>query len=298
MTTHRFTRLLIATALASTAAVGLAACSGSSQSTGSSSASGDKVSSEPLKIYATATPQGDVLKEVQKEADADGSGLKLDVSTSATDSVNPDDLLAGGDIDANFYQHKPYFDSWAAQHTDAKLVNTASVLVNIFGLYSTKYDDANDLPDGATVLVPNEQTNLPRALFLLQDLGLLKLDVATADGSPAALAVSEKSIVDNPKHLNLVATATVQRAKSLQDVDASFINGDIALSNGIDPSSALKLESADNNPYANLLTTTEDKKDDPRIQLLTKYLTSDKIASFVTNTYQGFVLPSQKKFED
>ncbi|KAB1664005.1 MetQ/NlpA family ABC transporter substrate-binding protein [Pseudoclavibacter sp. CFCC 13611] len=290
MSVHPIRRVLSTVTIAAVAALALGGCAGSS----STPADGSKVDSSPLKIYATAVPQGDVLKQVQKLADEDGSGLKLEVTTSATESVDPNAQLVGGDFDANFYQHQPYFNSWVAKHPDTDLVNKATVLVNVFGLYSEKHSDASDLPDGATVLVPNEQTNLPRALFLLQDLGLLKLNVASADGSAAALGVSEQSIVDNPKHLNLVATASVQRAKSLPDVDASFVNGDIALSNGINPNDALKLESADDNPYANVLTTTAGKADDPRIKLLTEYLTGDEIATFIKDTYQGFVQPSQK----
>lgn len=254
------------------------------------------VSSEPLRIYVTPTPQGDVLRYVQKLADQDHSGLKLKVIESSQ-GLDADELLFKGDVDANLYQHRPYFDSWIAAHPDAKgqLVNVATLLVNVFGLYSSKYRSTKDIPDGASILVPNEQTNLPRALFILQNDGLIKLSYPKSDGSAAAVAIDEKNIVANPRHLRFVPTETQLRAKSLPDVQATFINGDIALSNDVDPATALSLEDKKNNPYANVLTVRKDKVSDPRVQLLVGYLTGPKVASFITDNYKGFVAPVQQR---
>jgi D-methionine transport system substrate-binding protein len=254
------------------------------------------VSSEPLRIYVTPTPQGDVLRYVQKLADQDGSGLKLKVIQS-NQGLDADELLFRGDIDANLFQHRPYFDSWIAAHPEAKgrLVNVATLLVNVFGLYSSKYHSAKDIPDGASILVPNEQTNLPRALFILQSDGLIKLSYPKSDGSAAAVAIDEKNIVANPKHFRFVPTETQLRAKSLPDVQATFINGDIALSNDVNPSTALSLEDKQNNPYANVLTTRKETVDDPRVKLLVSYLTGPKVAQFINDNYKGFVAPVQQR---
>ncbi|WP_146010039.1 MetQ/NlpA family ABC transporter substrate-binding protein [Burkholderia sp. WAC0059] len=254
------------------------------------------VSSVPLSVYVTPTPQGDVLRYVQKLADQDGTGLKLKVIESSQ-GLDSNELLFKGDVDANFIQHRPYFNSWIAAHPEAKghLVNVATVLVNVFGLYSTKYRSVKAIPDGASILVPNEQTNLPRALFILQDDGLIKLNYPQSDGSAAAVAIDEKNIVANPKHFKLVPTETQLRAKALPDVQASFINGDIALTNGVDPSTALSLEDKKDNPYANVLTTRKELVNDPRIQLLVGYLTGPKVAKFIDDNYKGFVAPVQQR---
>ncbi len=174
-------------------------------------------------------------------------------------------------------------------------MNVATVLINVFGLYSSKYRSVKDIPDGASLLVPNEPTNLPRALFILQNDGLIKLSYPKSDGSSSAVAIDEKNIVANPKHLKFIPTETQLRAKSLPDVQASFINGDIALTNDVDPSTALSIEDKQNNPYANVLTTRRELVKDPRIQLLINYLTGHKVARFINDNYKGFVAPVQAR---
>ncbi len=294
---HRWRRLT-GIGLAAAVAIGLSACASQPAASTESGASADTVSSDPLTIYATPVPQGEILDYVQELANEDGSGLTLDIIASQQ-GLDSNELLEGGDVDANLTQHVPYFTSWVAAHTDVTdLVNTNTLLVNIFGLYSSKYDSADDIPDGSEILVPNEQTNLPRALFILQDLGLIELDYPESDGSAEAVAIDESHIVSNPKNLVFVPTDTVLRAQSLPDVAASFINGDIALTNGIDPSTALALEEPDNNPYANVLTTREDLVDDPRIQKLVDYLLSDDVATYIEDNYGGFVLPAQERLID
>ena len=257
---------------------------------------GTTVADTPLRIYATASPQGDIVRFVQKLADADGSGLKLKLTTSGgSGALDSYELLASGDTDVNFTGHQPYVHAWKVAHPSLdNFDGKATVLLNAFGLYSEKYKSPNDLPDGAKILIPNEQTNLPRSLFILQDLGLIKLNVAKLDSSPAAISVSEKSIVENPHHLKLVPTDTVLRAKALPDADASFINGDVALSNGVDPARALVREHTTDNPYANLIYTRHDMIDDPRVTLLAKYLTGPEVKQFIEANYRGFVVPDQK----
>lgn len=295
----RFRKGLTALASLTTAGLILAGCASGTDDAGTSTpAEGDDgttISSEPLKVYATAVPQAELLREVQDLADADGSGLQLDIIES-DGKLDANELVAAGDVDATFIQHVPYFDSWVAAHPETtNLVNVATVLVNIFGLYSNEFDSAEDIPDGAQILVPNEQTNLPRALFILQDLGLIELTHPESDGSDAAVSIDESDIVSNPKNLELLPTETNLRAQSLPDVEASFVNGDIALSHDIDPNTAISLESPDNNPYANVITTTTDNADDPRIQKLVEYLTGEEIATIITDSYGGFILPVQAK---
>ncbi|WP_430591870.1 MetQ/NlpA family ABC transporter substrate-binding protein [Humidisolicoccus flavus] len=285
-TTRRWS---VFTAILSASAIALTGCSADTGNSGEGAAEESGLET-PLRVYVTPTPQGDVLNYIQELADADESGLQLDIIES-DGQLDPNELLASGDIDANLFQHDPYFTSWKAAHTETtNLENVSTVLVNIFGLYSDKFDSVEEIPEGAEILVPNEQTNLPRALFILQDVGLIELSYPESDGSAEALAIDESDIVSNPKNLKFVPTDTTLRAQALPDVAASFINGDIALSNGVDLDLALSLEEPENNPYANVLTTTTELKTDPRIELLVEYLTSDEVASYIDEGYDGFVL--------
>jgi D-methionine transport system substrate-binding protein len=283
--------------LAAAATLVIPAWAGKQAPSSADAGKGASVPDTPLRIYATASPQGDIIRYVQTLADAEGSGLKLKLTTSGgSGTLDSYELLASGDTDVNFTGHQPYVNAWKIAHP--RLDNfdgKATVLLNAFGLYSEKYKSPNDLPDGARILIPNEQTNLPRALFILQDLGLIKLNVEKLDSSPSAISVSEKSIIDNPRHLQLIPTDTVLRAKALPDADASFINGDVALSNGVDPSRALVREHTTDNPYANLIYARNDMLQDPRVTLLAHYLTGPQVKQFIEANYRGFVVPDQKQ---
>ncbi|STT48688.1 methionine ABC transporter substrate-binding protein [Klebsiella pneumoniae] len=158
------------------------------------------------------------------------------------------------------------------------------------GIYSHKHKDFSSLPENATVAVPNNTTNLSRALFLLQAQKLIKLDPKFTD--PATTLATPKDIVENPKHLKILEIESPQIPRSLDDVDLAVINGNYALEAGLVPAKdALGLESAEHNPYANILVTTPALANDPRIKALAKDLTSPQVAEFIRKTYNGSVIP-------
>ncbi|UFH48208.1 MetQ/NlpA family ABC transporter substrate-binding protein [Pseudomonas sp. KNUC1026] len=118
----------------------------------------------PLRVYATASPQGDIIRYVQKLAAADGSGLELKLTTSGgSGTLDSYELLANKDTDVNFTGHQPYVTAWKAAHPSLdNFSGKATVLVNAFGLYSERYKNAQDLPEGARILVP-ERADQPAA---------------------------------------------------------------------------------------------------------------------------------------
>ena len=146
------------------------------------------------------------------------------------------------------------------------------------------------MPEKATVAVPNNATNLSRALFLLQSQGLIKLSAQFTD--PASTLATPKDIAENPKQLKILEVESPQIPRSLDDVDLAVINGNYALEAGLSPAKdALGLESADHNPYANILVTNPNLANDPRIKALAKDLTSPQVAEFIRKTYNGSVIP-------
>lgn len=237
----------------------------------------------PLRVAADPLPHAEILEYV-KTLDP-----KLDIKiVELSGGVNANELLASGDVDANYFQHLPYLkDQEKALGKTFAVV--ASVHIEPLGIYSRKVKSLAALPEGARIAVPNNTTNLSRALWLLQDKGVIKLK---AQGEAGSTRVTPEDISENPKKIRIVEIESPQLPRSLDDVDAAVINGNYALEAGLNPAKdALGLESAAHNPYANLLVTTPELEKDPRVVQLAKDLRSPQVAAFIRKTYQGSVIP-------
>ena len=237
----------------------------------------------PLRVAADPLPHAEILEYV-KTLDP-----KLDLKiVELSGGVNANELLAAGDVDANYFQHLPYLKDQEKALRKTFAV-AASVHIEPLGIYSRKVKSLAALPEGASIAVPNNTTNLSRALWLLQDKGVIKLN---AQGETGSTLVTPKDISENPKKIKIVEIESPQLPRSLDDVDAAIINGNYALEAGLTPAKdALGLESAAHNPYANLLVTTPELAKDPRVLQLAKDLRSPQVAEFIRKNYQGSVIP-------
>ncbi|MGV9375452.1 MetQ/NlpA family ABC transporter substrate-binding protein [Nonomuraea sp. NPDC003707] len=265
-------------------ALSLAAC-GTSQSattaTGSAAESADTV----LKVGASPVPHAEILNFVKQNL-APAAGLKLEV-VEFTDYVQPNVQLDEGQLSANFFQHKPYLDDFNASK-GTKLTFVTPVHLEPLGLYSKKITSVSALAAGATVAVPNDATNLGRALKLLADNGLVKLK----DG--VGTAATERDVVDNPKKLQFKPLEAAQLPRSLEDVDAAVINGNYAIEAGLKPASqALVLEKTEGNPYVNGLVVKAGHEKDANIVTLGKLLQDQKVKDFIKQKYEGSVIPAE-----
>ncbi|AKN73387.1 MULTISPECIES: MetQ/NlpA family ABC transporter substrate-binding protein [Streptomyces] len=258
-------------------ALGLTACgSGTDSGTG-----GGKDGT--LVVGATAVPAGEVLTYVRDHLAAD-AGLKLEIK-EFTDYVLPNTALQEGELDANLYQNQPYLDDFnKARGTD--LVPVVKPYLPPMGVYSHKVEDVTQLADGATVAVPGDTTNEGRALKLLEAGGVIELKAgAGADASPA-------DVTANPRHLKIRELEAAQLPRSLDDVDAAVINNNFAQDAGLSPAKdAILVESAKDNPYANLLAVRRGDEDDPRVKKLAELLVSPEVRTFIKDKYHGSVLP-------
>jgi len=235
---------------------------------------------KPLKIGVTAGPHAQIFEQVKKLADQ--QGLKLQI-VEFSDYVQPNAALHAGDLDANSYQHKPYLD---AQIKDRgyKFAVAANTVNFPIGLYSKKVKKLADLKEGARFGIPNDPTNGGRVLLLLQAQGLVKLK----DG--AGLKATPLDVVSNPKKLRFVELDAAQLPRSLDDLDASAINTNFAISAGLNPKSdAIVLEAADS-PYVNLLVVREADKNKPWVAQLVKVYQSEEIRRFIDTQFKGSVL--------
>ena len=236
---------------------------------------------KPLKIGVTAGPHAQIFDQVKKVAEKDG--LKIQV-IEFSDYVQPNAALAAGDLDANAYQHQPYLDA-QVKDRGYKIVSVGNTVNFPMGLYSKKVKNLNELKDGARFGLPNDPTNGGRALLLLQDKGLVKLK----DG--AGLKATPLDVVSNPRKLKFVELDAAQLPRSLDDLDASAVNTNFAISAGLNPvKDAIALENA-KGPYVNVIAVREADKNKPWVAKLLKAYHSEEIRKFIDAEFKGSVLP-------
>ncbi|WP_417275906.1 MetQ/NlpA family ABC transporter substrate-binding protein [Castellaniella sp.] len=237
---------------------------------------------ETLSVAATPVPHAELVEFVKPDLAKEGVDLDIKVFT---DYVQPNLQVADKQIDANFFQHQPYLDSFNKEH-DTKLVSVGAVHVEPFGAYSQKIKDIKDLKDGALVAIPNDPSNGARALLLLQKQGLIKLK------DPSNILATARDVSENPKHLEFRELEAATLPRILPDVDLALINTNYALEAGLNPiKDALFIEDK-NSPYANLVVTRADRKDDPAIKKLVAALQSDKVRDFILKQYKGAIVPA------
>lgn len=273
------TRTLTSTAVLLLPALALTACGG-----GSGAAEGEPSADGPLRVAATPVPHGEILAFVRDEL-AEDAGLELEV-VEFTDYVQPNVALDEGAVDANYYQHSVYL---ADQEETAGYDFTEVLGVNFQpqGLYSETLADLQDVPEGATVAIPNDPVNGARGLLLLAEQGLLTLDEGAGE-VPTSLDIAE-----NPLDLEFTEVEAAQLPRSLSDADLVSIPGNYAIDAGLNPGEdALAAESPEGSPYVIQVVARTGEEDDPRLQQLVELLQTDQVADFITETYEGAVLPA------
>ncbi|MBF5094542.1 MetQ/NlpA family ABC transporter substrate-binding protein [Azospirillum sp. INR13] len=245
-------------------------------------ASIETAGAETIKVGVTAGPHAQILEAVKPIAAKDGLDIQI---LEFTDYVIPNQALAGGDLDANSFQHQPYLDN-QVKDRGFDLVSVGKTVVYPIGIYSKKVKSLEELPAGAKFAIPNDPTNGGRVLLLLQAKGLIKLkDGGTLKASPI-------DIVENPKKLEIVELDAAQLPRSLDDVTAAAINTNFALEAGIDPvKDAIAREDADS-PYANVIVVRKADKDKPWVAKLVKSYNSPEVKEFILTKFKNAVVPA------
>ncbi len=267
----------------------LTACGGNSATSSSAATSGAATSSSAsngtvITVGASPSPHAEILKAVEDEIKAAGYELKV---VEYNDYVQPNVALSEGDLDANYFQHKPYLDNYN-QENGTDLVSADAIHFEPMGIYAGKSSDIKNVPDGAKIAVPSDATNEARALLLLQDQGVLKLK----DG--AGLEATKNDIAENPHNVEFVEVEAASVPRTLQDADFGVINGNYALSAGLDTSATLASEGAGSEAaktYANIVAIRKGEDQTDKTKALVKALTSDTAKKFIENQYKGSVIP-------
>ncbi|MFZ6647581.1 MetQ/NlpA family ABC transporter substrate-binding protein [Undibacterium sp. TJN25] len=238
---------------------------------------------ETLTIAASPVPHAEILEFIKPQLAKQGVDLKIKVFT---DYIQPAVQVNEKHLDGNFFLHQPYLDEFKKSHKNDLEVPIAKVHVEPFAAYSRKYKKVADLPNGATVAIPNDPSNSGRALLLLAKQGLLKLK------DPTNISATKKDIIDNPKNLKFRELEAATLPRVLDQVDLALINTNYAIEAKLNPvKDSLFIEDA-NSPYANLLVAREDNKNSDAFKKLVVALNSPEVKKFIEDKYKGAVVPA------
>ncbi|MCD8346479.1 MAG: MetQ/NlpA family ABC transporter substrate-binding protein [Lachnospiraceae bacterium] len=271
---------LLAVSLAVTAVAGLSV---------TASADVDNV----ITVAASPTPHAEILEKAAEILAEEGWELQV---TEFTDYVQPNLVVDEGEIDANYFQHTPYLESFnEEQGTD--LVSVAKIHYEPMGIYIGTKSSLDDLEDGDVIAVPNDTTNEARALLLLEANGVLTLP------EDADLTVTANDVVSFKDDLDIeiIEVEAAQVAQYTSEVAFAVVNGNYALSAGLSSSDAIAFETSDSeaaSTYANVLVVKAGNEEDEGIQALVAVLQSDEIKEFITETYDGSVVPYEEPAEE
>ena len=231
-----------------------------------------------LKVGVSPVPHAEILGAVKEKLAKEGINVEI---IEFTDYVQPNLALNDKNLDANYFQHKPYLDEFARSR-NLKLVSAGAIHLEPMSVFSKKIKDLKDLPDGARVAIPNDPTNGGRALLVLQSAGLIKL----RDG--ALITATPQDITENKKNLQFSELEAPQLPRSLEDADISVININFALEAKLNPKDAIFTESSDS-PYANIVAVREGDENRPEIKKLIEALTSQESKDFIEKKYNGAI---------
>ncbi len=235
-----------------------------------------------IKIGVSPIPHSEIIEFVKEDLKKEGINVEI---VEFTDYLTPNKALNDGDIDANFFQHEPYMND-CVEKDNLDIISLGPVHIEPMGLFSTKYDNIDDLKDGSTIAIPNDATNGGRALLLLEKYDLIKLD------NKAGLLATENDIIENPKNLKIEALEAAQLPRILKDVDGAIINGNYALEADLVPTEdALIIEEKDS-PFANIVAIRKGEENEQKFKILMNYLQSAKVKKFIEENYDGALIPA------
>ena len=275
--------------LALTLCLSLAACGGNDSAAEDTAPEEDVATEETaepvtLNVAASPTPHAEILAQVVDVLAEQGIEL---VVTEYGDYVIPNTAVEEGAEDANFFQHTPYLEKFNEEN-GTHLVSVAPIHYEPMGIYPGMTATLEELPDGATIAVPNDATNEARALQLLAAQGLIELDEA------AGLNATPNDITSNPKNLQFKEMEAAMLPQIVGEVDLAIINSNFALQGGLNPAEdSLASEDAASEAaqtFANIIVVKEGSEENAAVLALIEALQSDAVREFIETTYNGSVV--------
>jgi len=240
-----------------------------------------------LKVGVTTGPHEQVFEVARRVAERD-YGLKIQI-VPFTDYSRPNAALDAGDLDANSFQHRPFLAA-QVRSRGYKIVGFGRTWIGPMGIYSRKYKQVADIPNGANVAIPNDPANESRVLLLLQKAGLITL--RTGIDPIAGINATPRDIIENPKKLRFAEIEAAQLPRTLDDTDASAVNADYAIKAGLNPARDAILVEDKDGPYACLIAVRTQDEAQPWVQQLVKSYQTEEVRQYIVSTFGGGVLPA------
>lgn len=244
-----------------------------------------KQSADEIVIGASPTPHAEILYFAQPYFEK--AGIKVKV-LEMSDYIIPNTALDSNDIQANYMQHEPYLIDFNNKNKlKNHLVSVGKIHFEPLGVYAGKSTSIENLKEGASIGIPNDPTNGARALLLLDELGVLKIN------KNKGFEATELDIIDNPKKISIKAMEAAQLPVSLPDLDLAVINGNYALGAGV-LDKVITTESSSSNSastFGNIIAVKESDVNNPAIQKIVEILKSEPVKQYIRDTYKGVVIP-------
>ncbi|MDV2581535.1 MetQ/NlpA family ABC transporter substrate-binding protein [Alkalibacillus haloalkaliphilus] len=257
----------------------LAACGGADEAEEQTE---EQTEDQTLEVASLISPMLDIL-EIAKEQLAE-EGIELEI-VELSDNVQPNDALAHDEVDANFFQHVPYMEEYN-RNNDTNLTPIQPIYYANYGVYAKDYDAMEEIPDGATLAVANDMTNLDRSLRLLDEHGVITL--GETDNPHYRLS----DIEENPHDFEFEEVDLLMLARAYDDVDAVLMTPAYAEPLGLTPADDALLTEGEDNDFAITLIAREDNEDSEAIQKLAEAMTSDEVRDFLEENYEETSIPA------
>lgn len=225
------------------------------------------------------------VAEVAKQVAKEKYGLDVEL-VGFSGSLLPNDATNHGELDANVFQHRPFLEQDNIAH-NYKLVAVGNTFVFPMAGYSRKIKSVSELKDGATVAIPNDPTNLGRALLLLQKEKLIDLKPDTG------LLPTVLDITANPRHLNIMELEGAQLPRVLDDpkVDVAIISTTYIQQLNLSPVHDSVFIEDKNSPYVNIIVTREENKDAENVKKFIQSYQSPEVAKAAEKIFNGGAVP-------
>lgn len=235
-----------------------------------------------LKVAALIPPMTDVLEMAKPKLKEEGINLEIVI---LSDNVQPNNALANKEVDANFFQHVPYMEEYNANN-GSELVPVVPIYNAVFGAYSKRYDKIEDLPEGATIAIPNDPSNIGRSLVMFEKHGLIKLKEGVG------IKATQADIIDNPKNYKFKEVDLLMLARTLDDVDMVAMTPAYAKPLGLTPKNDALITEGKDSEFTITLIARKDNVDSEPIQKLAKAMTSPEVKKFFEDNYSEIALPA------